>query len=136
MSATQIAIHLLLDDPSVVNLVGDRVFPVAAPQVENQPYIAVSLVWEEQESVLAAHRDTFISRVSFACVANSLALADTIGEAVKGAMTDVVNVAVLNATGESIGDATAWKDGTDMTDFTDDRSVFRRLLDFRLRWSR
>ncbi|HEV7344556.1 MAG TPA: DUF3168 domain-containing protein [Devosia sp.] len=136
MSAIKLAIHLLLDDAGITGLVGTDVYPVAAPQEKGLPYIAVSLVWEEQETILAGHLDAYTSRVSFACVAASLSAADAIAEAIKDAMSGVVNTNVLDGQGQRMATVTAWKEGTDMTDYTEDRTVFRRLLDYRMRWVR
>lgn len=136
MSAIRIALRLLLANDRITELVGQSVFPVAAPQEVGRPYVAVSLVFEEQDTVLAGHRDGYTSRVSFACVADAVQVADAIGEAVKAAMAEVINVEVLYDAGDLVAFVTAWKEGTDLIDFTDDRKIFRRIIDYRMRWVR
>tara|TARA_R110000868_G_scaffold27661_22_gene104682 strand:+ start:1878 stop:2288 length:411 start_codon:yes stop_codon:yes gene_type:complete len=136
MSVIQIAIRILLADVGVTSLVSANIYPLAAPQEAVRPYVATSLVFEDQDTVLQGHRDGFNSRVSFACVAASLQAADGIAEAIKAAMSKVVNVVVMDGDGEPLATATAFKEGTDFSDFTDDRTVFRRVLDYNLRWAR
>ncbi|HEY4200047.1 MAG TPA: DUF3168 domain-containing protein [Devosiaceae bacterium] len=137
MSALTIGVRLLLADAGIVAKVGSSVYPITAPQGAEGPYIVVGLVHEEQDFLLAGASGCFFSRVEIQCVASTGPEADAIGEAVKACMTTVLNATVMSG-GDNpveIGTATAWKEGTDLLDFTDDRAVFRRLLDYRLHWT-
>lgn len=136
MSATLIAVRLLLDAATVTGLVADRVYPAAAPQGASRPYIVVNLVGEEQDVLLAGARDGFFSLVSISCIASTATAADELGEAVKDMMSEVMHTSVVTDASppDEIDTATAYKDGADILDYTDDRKTFRRLFDYRLRW--
>lgn len=138
MSATLIALKLLLSDDTVSDLVSDRIYPVTAPQGASLPYIVVSMAFEDQDIHLDGARDGFDSRISVACHADSVAAADALGEAVKARMGYVINEAILNdeSPAEEIARATSWKEGTDLLDYNDARTIFRRLMDFNLRWTK
>jgi hypothetical protein len=136
MSATRIAILALLGDPLLESLVDTRIYAVSAPQGATFPYLVVSLVSELDEQMLAGAGVYPEARVSIACVAKSAAEADAIGEAVKLAIQDTTNAPITD--GESppgfSATATIMKEATDFQDHSDDRSVFRRVMDFSVRW--
>lgn len=95
----------------------------------------LDLIYEEQDLLLVGHRDGFVSRVSIAALADSFGAADRIGEAVKLAMGAVINRPVRDAGGHALGTASAFKDGADVLDHTPDRTRYRRIIDYKLRWT-
>lgn len=136
MNAVTLVVRRLLADAGVAALVDTEVFPVLAPQGFAAPHIVVSLVHEDADVVLEGHRNGFFSRVSVQCKAADVSAAIDIGEAVKSALAIVNEPVYSGATPPvEIGTITCWKEGTDITDYGDDRSVFRRLLDYRVRWT-
>lgn len=137
MSATTLAIQLLLQDATVAGLVAGAVLPVEAPQDQALPYVVVRVLSEDAGYVIAGDTGAFDNRVEVACHGRTFAQSDAIGEAVKAALINNVNRAVSYGDGsppDVIGIATTWKAPGDVSDFSRDRSVFRRIMDFRLRW--
>ncbi len=135
MSATAIAVRLLLADEDLNLAVSGRVYPVTAPQAKTLPYVVASLVYEAQDRVLQGQRDGYSSRVSVHCVADKPEAADRLGELVKQALSCVIHQTVSDGASQPMAVATVLKDGTDLLDFNDDRTVFRRLLDYSIRWT-
>lgn len=135
MSATAIAVRLLLADEDLNSAVAGRVYPVVAPQTKTLPYLVVSLVYESQDVVLDGQRDGYSSRVSVHCVADKPEAADRLGELVKRALSCVIHQTVNDGASQPMAVATVLKNGTDLLDFNDDRTVFRRLLDYDFRWT-
>lgn len=138
MSATELTMRLLRADIGVVAYASDRVHPGMAPQGTEVPFITVSLISEEQEDILAGHTDGYQSRVSIACHATHYSVADAMGEEVKACMSEVVNTPVYNdeSPAELLATVTAWKATTDLIDHDDARTIFRRIMDYKLRWTR
>lgn len=134
MSATAIAVRLLLANDDLNTAVSSRVYPVVAPQSKALPYVVVSLVYESQDVVLEGQRDGYSSRVSVHCIAEKPEAADRLGELVKRALSSVIHQTVADGASQPMAVATVLKDGTDLLDFNDDRTVFRRLLDYSIRW--
>ena len=134
MSATAIVIRLLLEDSAVTA----EPFPVVIPQTASLPCIVVNLVSEQQDHVIEGAQPVFDSRVSVACHGATPDEANDLGEAVKRCLEGVISWEVEN--GDSPpgiwGTATIWKAGSDMTDFNEQRTVFRRVIDWRVRWQR
>lgn len=136
MSALRITIAALLAAPGVSAAVGARVYPFIAPQGSAWPHIIVGLVSEDDEQMLSGAGLFFDARVEVACIATSATAADALGEAVKVALQDVTNQAFDDGElppGFSAV-ATILKDGADVSDYSDDLTVFRRIMDFRVRW--
>lgn len=133
MSATRILLGLLTD------ALADEAeaYPLVAPQNALLPFITVTQVHEGQQMLIDGATDMFQSRLSIACHARSAAGADGLAESVKAALDYVANREVVTGSPAApVGRVTVWKEGTDVSDYSDDRSVFRRTLDFRLRWER
>lgn len=134
MSATAIAVRLLLADEDLAAAVSNRVYPVVAPQEKALPYIVVSLAYEDQDVVLEGQRDGYSSRVSIHCVADEAPAADRLGEAAKRALTSITHQTVTDANDTPFAIASVLKQGTDLIDFNEARTVFRRLMDYSIRW--
>lgn len=134
MSATGLVIQLLLQDAGVAALVGDAIFPVIAPQDQPAPWLTVRVLAEDAEYVLGGDTGGFDSRIEVSCHHRTFALVDALGEAVKGALTCNIERGIEDANGAPLGTITTWKAGADISDVSDDRKIYRRLMDFRGRW--
>jgi hypothetical protein len=136
MSALTTVIAILVEDDAIAAVVSNRIYPVVATQGAPRPHLVVSLVSEEDEQMLSGAGGYPESRVSVECIADTATAADALGEAVKGALGDVTHrtVGEIDASPSLAVTATVYKAGADITDAADDRSVFRRVLDFMVRW--
>jgi hypothetical protein len=134
MSATGLVIQLLLQDSDVAALVDEAVFPIIAPTDVSLPYITVRVIAEDAEYVLGGDTGAFDARIEVACHHRNFAKVDALGEAVKGALICNIETEVKDAKDKALGTITTWKAGADISDVTEDRKIFRRLMDFRGRW--
>lgn len=143
MSATAIVVRLLLDDSAVTA----GVHAIVIPQEATMPAITVNLVSEQQDHVIEGAQPVFDSRVSVACHAETVDGVIHLGEAVKKALEGTILWEVdppvshhmpagVPAPTTWYGSATICKAGSDVTDWNEDRTVFRRILDWRVRWQR
>lgn len=129
MSALQIAVDLLKDSSEVIDIVTEnRVYPVVAPQNAAVPYVIVSLASGNDEQLLSGAARIYTSRIQVDCLAASAALSMTLGDAVGEALEDVVKAAISGFI------ADVMRDGVDFTDFSDDRTAFRRVIGFTVIW--
>lgn len=137
MSALIICKTLLRADAGLAALVGANSFPVEAPQGAMLPYIAFRPIAESEDQLLDGAGSYFETRVEITiCAATALA-ADQIGEAVKRALGDVRLRALDDGASPPAiiaRQVTCWKAGADISDASADRAVFRRVMDFELRW--
>jgi hypothetical protein len=136
MSALRIVLALLRSSPDLVATTGGSIFPVIKPQGTSLPNVSVSLVSESEDQHLAGATGNYDARVSVACHAASMMAADSLAELVKSLLGNITNMIV--ADGESptgaLGATTIMKADTDFTDYADDFTVFRRVVDFDVRW--
>lgn len=128
MSAVNITTQALLAAAGVTALVGQRINPGPFPQSETYPAIAVHLVSEPDEYLLQGAAQYFESRVSIECGGTTFGSVDTLGEAVKTALSDIHLGAYAGKT------ATFYKEATDATDYSDETEIYRRILDYQIRW--
>lgn len=126
MSALTITCKLLRDAS-----VGAAIYPIVIPQTAVLPSVVVTLIHEEQEFVTAGATQAFTARLSTACLASDAAGMDLLAETVKSTLKSIVQHDLADDTR-----VTFWKEGTDVSDWTDDRSTYRRILDWRMRWER
>ncbi len=137
MTATTILIRLLVENSTVASIAGDRIFGVQRPQNSALPAIVVTPVYEDQDVALDGHREAYTSRMEVQCVGSSVVAADVLAEAVKGALA-VANTELLNDDSPPAVEALVQyviKNGAEVFDYTETPAVFRRLMDFNLRWS-
>lgn len=135
MTALTILVRLLTENAGVTATVGDRVFALMRPQESALPALVVQSIYEEQDSVIAGHRSGYTNRVSVECLAESIATADTLAEAVKAAL-EVVYLSLVTGSPPEVEAVVQHvvKLGTDVFDFTDEPAVYRRTMDFEMRW--
>lgn len=127
MSAVSIAVQALLAANGVKALVKDRINPNVAPQGTDLPDIVVTLISDHDDVLLAGAAQFPDARVSIACRGTSFKSADAVGDAVVAALRDLRGTFAGKA-------ATFFKEGTDVTDYSDDFSTHRRIIDYRIRY--
>jgi hypothetical protein len=129
LSALTIVNTTLLDAPGVTSLVGTKVYPVVSPAQTAPPVIVVNRVSGDDDAMLSGAMRYYRNRMQVDCIAVTAKSAEQIGEAVLDALNGVVKATIAGCMDVDILFAS-----TDQTDFADDRSIFRRLLQFNVRW--
>jgi hypothetical protein len=114
------------------------VYAVIAPQTASLPFIILSRIHEDQDIVLNGANPAFFTRVSVACHGASAAQAEDLAEELKTVLEVVIDRSLDDGSSPPVpwAGCTAFKEGTDVTDHDDDQTVFRRIMDWRLRWWR
>jgi hypothetical protein len=138
MGALAIVIDALKSDAGVGTIVGDRIFAVVARQSSARPSIVATLLAENDAQLLAGAARYADARVEVQCIAASATDADRLGEAVKEALEDITKRTFFDNASPPAPWAAAdiTKEGADLIDASDDRSIFRRVMDFSVRWRR
>lgn len=136
MSALAIAVTRLMDIGAISAVVGSGIFPVATPQGQPAPYYLINLVDEPDEQMLAGAGGYYNSRIQIDCIGSSAAQANKMAELLKANFPCVKAAIQLDneSPPNTARDVDISKADTDYTDAADDRSVFRRVLDFYIRW--
>jgi len=129
MSAIRIVERLVKADPAVKN----NIELIAMTQPTQPPFIVISHVAESQESLLASQVEHYETRVSVEVMATSAIECDRQGEAVKHCLGYVIHQRVGVGV-NSWSDVCIRKAGGDTIDFNDERTVYRRTIDFYVRW--
>jgi hypothetical protein len=129
MSAVQIVERLLLDAPKVTNSIG--IGTIAQP-VE-PPFIVLSHVYEAQDTLLQSAVEHYDTRVSVEIIARDAIACDRQAEAVKTCLGYVVHQTVGSGT-RRWTDVCILKAGGDIYDYDDAKTVYRRVVDFNVRW--
>lgn len=138
MSALDLVRRLLLADANVM-AEADAVFVLRAPDRPRAapPFIILDLVGEsELLRNLAGSGGQWDSRVSVACHAARAADADAMAETVKAAIGDLNEHPVGDGGSPEAVLATVqtWMASASVFDWSEDGSVFRRLVDYGIRW--
>lgn len=136
MSAIDIVRRLLLADPNVMAK-SDAVFVVRAKQGVRPPFILLDLVGEHEFlRDLAGSGGQWESLVSVACHATEAADANAMAETVKLAIGDLNEHQVTDGGSPATVLATVqtWMASASIFDWSEDGSVFRRLVDYGIRW--
>jgi len=135
MSAVNIATQTLLAAQPVKDIVGQRVYPVYAPQGAKLPHIVIHLIHEEDPDFLSGASRYRNSRVSLELrTAGDIPGLFTLAPVVLNAMQNKANYSIAGYT------ATISKEGTDQTDASDLTGangvpqVTRRIMDFYIWW--
>lgn len=136
MSAMSLVSQVLEADATVMAEV-NAVFAIRAKQGAALPYLVLGLVSEDEWlRALAGAGGQWEARVSVACHAVTALQADHIAEVVKAALGDLLNHDVLSGDSPAVrlGTVETWMSGASVFDWSDDHSVFRRIVDFGVRW--
>jgi len=126
VSALSTAVLALLAAPGVTAICGTRVHPIAEPPNTARPNIIVYMVASDEGYHMAGANLYPNSRVSIEVRAADAPSADRLGDAV---------ITALSGVSATIGSTSAvfFKEGSDVQDTTPDFSIFRRIIDFRVR---
>lgn len=139
MKVVNATVKTLLATSAVTAIVGQRVYPLFAPQNAGWPHIVVHLISEEREAMLGGAESAMWStgRVSVESRcrdAGGVPQLNTLGEAVIDALKDRVNYTVTPYI------VTIRKEGTDETDASQavgnegTPDTVRRITDFYVNW--
>lgn len=132
-SALRLIRQVLIADVNVM-AEADAVFAVKAKQGSVPPFIVIDLVSEEEFlRALAGGSGQYEARVGVACHSRSASGADALAETVKAAIGDLLNYPVLEA-GIPLGTIECWMAGSSIIDWSEDGTVYRRIVDFGVRW--
>jgi|GEM_PF-2376559 len=138
MSPLQIITQLLLQNDEVAGLVGGHIRSFQAEQGLAPPYIVLQLAGGGDEQLLIGSAKYPDKRVSVAVISLDGVEADDIGNAVIRALGDVVKQTVTSAEGspsEVIAhDVDVIESDSDYTDWSEDQTTVRRVIDFNVRW--
>lgn len=137
MSALVITIQKLLNS-DVAALVGNRIFPTAAPQEALKPYLIVTKPDEQSRIHLEGPGKYPRSRVSIECNADTAVEVDRLGTKLYDAFANMVNEVVLDGQSPPLSQykATITPADFDFDDYSDDRTAYRRVVDFYVDWTK
>lgn len=138
MSALTIAIKTLRAGTGVTAIVGERIYPVAAPQNAGYPNVVVHVIHQAEDTLLQGATQWPLSRISVECRESSLnndnpvPTMDRLAEAVVDWLRDK-HLYIIDGC-----EVEFQKEGSDETDFSENvtngyPTVFRRIIDFYLR---
>lgn len=138
MSGLVIASKTLLANAGVTAIVGSgnsaKIYPIASSQTAGMPVIVLHLIHEDEEKLLAGSSEWPVSRISVECRASTPPAVDILGKAVIAAFRNKHRYAIGGY------EATFSKEGSDVTDASEETNtgglpaVFRRIIDFHIRW--
>ncbi|WP_275782432.1 hypothetical protein [Pararhizobium gei] len=106
------------------------VYPIVIPESAGLPCIVTSMISERANSRLDDLAGQYEALVRIGCHAASPAAVMDLGEEVKTVLLQTVQAKLDN--GNVL--VNCFKATTDITDFSDDRTVYRRLMDFTVQW--
>lgn len=130
MSALEIAVTKLKATSAVTSkTTAVRIYPIDLPQGAQQPCLVVNIASGYDEHMLTGAGKYYRHRITVECLAATPEAVIALGDAVMTAMEDNVNATI----GAFAGVTTQLAD-LDRTDYTDDRTTYRRTLDFFVRW--
>lgn len=130
MSGLSIAITKLVATPAVTAITTSaRIYPIMFPQNAALPCVVVNITSGRDEHMLTGAGGYYQQRVTVECLAESASAAMTLGDKVRSALESNVNATIGSFTGVS----TQFAD-FERTDYSDDRSTYRRSLDFFIRF--
>lgn len=130
MSALSIAITKLAATSAVTSKTTvARIYPIVFPQTASLPCLVANVVSGYDEHMLDGAGKYYRNRISIECLAASAEEVIALGDAVMSALQDNVNATI----GAFTGVTTQFAD-LDRTDYSDDRTTYRRTLDFFIRW--
>ncbi|NBB47104.1 hypothetical protein GVN24_02320 [Rhizobium sp. CRIBSB] len=100
------------------------------PQTARLPCIVTSMISERQNSRLEDAAGQYEARVRVAVHHSSPAALMDLSEGIKELLIATIQTEVEGG-GALVN---IFKDTTDITDFSEDRTTFRRLMDFKVQW--
>lgn len=130
MSAVMIVGKLLFAAPNVTKNIeiGRMKQPMQAP------FIVLYHTFELQDYFLPSAVEHYETRVSVEIVTENAIECDRQAEAVKACLSYVAHRDVANGYSPGWVDVCCFKAGGDVYDYNDEREVYRRVIDYRVRW--
>ncbi|BCH33126.1 hypothetical protein MesoLjLc_50560 [Mesorhizobium sp. L-8-10] len=130
MSSLGIVITKLGQTGAVTAITGSAgIYPVDFPQGASPPCVVANIVSGVDEPFLEGAAKFWRGVVTVECLASTADVMVSLAEAVIEALNGTKNATIAGHTDVSI-----LKGGTDFTDKSDDRSTYRRTVDFKVRW--
>lgn len=129
MSAIQLAVDALKLNQAVTSITSlSRIFPLASPQGVTLPHVIVHIASGGDDQLLTGAAKLYRSRIQCDCIAPSATVAEQLGNAVRGALEERKSNYPAKL-------RDCFVDGVDGSDYSDDRTSFRRYLGFHIHWS-
>lgn len=120
---------LLNADTAVKAIVTNRNYPLELPERAAPPCNLLMLVGGRDDQLLSGAARYYEGRIRIESIAVDQTAAMNLGTAVRTALESIVKQTVAGAT-----DVDVWFDNFDTADRADDRSTFRRIQDFGVRY--
>lgn len=138
MSALTLTISKLFSVAAIVEAVGVKIFPGAAPQNTDPQYLIVYKSSQDNLQLLSGNADMPKARMTVESYGNSASEADALGELVFESLKNVTNEQVLGpgSPGEVVGTITIVPTDSDVDDYDDTKQSYRRMIDFYVDWRR
>ncbi len=137
-NSVEIVVTLLLGDSTITGLVGNRIYPVFAPQQSQLPNIVVTQVSDNDPMHLAGASRYPESRVSVVSRGSTATEMMNVADAVKAALRDIIHAEVgslpLPSEDTLSSDVCAYKTAVDITSVFDDPISFEQSVDYMVRW--
>lgn len=132
MSAVIIVGKLLFADPAVTNNIDIAMMR----QPMRRTFIIISHVYEGQEYLLSGAVEWYETRVSVAIHADNAIACNKQAEAVNACLAYVAHQRVEDDESPPGGwkDVCIYKAGVDVLDYDDARTIYRRIIDYTVRW--
>lgn len=129
MSALAIVIAKLKATSGVTSITGAKgIYPIDLPQDASPPCVIANIVTGDDELMLTGAGKYYRGLVTVECLAVTPDAVIALGNAVIAALEDVVSQTLAGHV------ANILKGNSDFTDISDDRSTYRRTVDFKVRW--
>lgn len=125
------ALHL---SQTVLQEAGFTVYPIVIPQGGILPSVVTSIISEAPGTDLERAAGWYDARIRLACHASSAAGVNDLAERVKDALWGEQHRRIETDSAYFL--VNFFKGITDLTDYSDDRTVFRRIMDYRAQWWR
>lgn len=130
MSALSIVRTKLAATAAVTALVSNRIYPIIFPQEAVLPCIVLNIIsGADIAAHLAGQGGYYRHRIRTEMLDDDASDLDSLSDAVLAALNGVIKATIANCV-----DVDILFGGLDMTDYSDDRTTFRRLLDFDVTW--
>ena len=126
MSSLLIVITKIKATSAITDVVGNDIYTVAAPQNGALPNIIINRTSLMDEQMLGGAAGIYGARIQVDINHTSAALAETLGDLVGAALESIVKETISGFTVDSM------RDGVDFHDFNDNRTVFRRVMGFKV----
>lgn len=132
-NALEIIVSILLDDAGVAALVGNRIYPLLAPQNSVMPNIVITQISDNDPLHLGGASQLPESRVSVVSRGQTVTEMMNIADAVRAALRDIIHETVGSSPVLS-SDVCVYKTAVDITATFDNPTVYEQSVDYMVRW--